>query len=82
MALSEQKNREVKTNINFKEPKNFRLSKRAKTIFALSRTPRTHSFANRKSMVDAESFASTVERVVFDKLVPNIAGYGRVIQED
>jgi hypothetical protein len=79
---SEQLSRTVKTNINFKDPKNFRLSKRAKTIFALSRTPRTNAFHFRKCMVEAQSLASTVEKVVYDKLVPNIAGYGLVISED
>ena len=82
MALAEQKTRTVKTNINFKEPKNYRMSKRTKTLYALSLTPRANAHEWRNAMVNVESFSHTVEKVVFDKLVPNVAGYGRVISED
>ena len=80
--VKEQLTRKVKTNVNYKEPKNFRLSKRAKTIAALSRAPRNVNSAFRNLMVDAESFATTVEKIVYDKLVPNVSGYGRAILED
>ena len=36
----------------------------------------------RNIMVDAEVHRNSVDRVVYDKLVPNVAGYGRVISEE
>lgn len=80
-TITEQETRKVKTHANFREPKNFRLSKTAKCLYALSRDRKAmHEFRN--MMVEAESFASTVERVSYDKLVPNVAGFGKVISED
>jgi hypothetical protein len=36
----------------------------------------------RNMMVDAEVHRNSVERVVYDKLVPNVAGYGLTISEE
>lgn len=61
----------------------YKMSKGLKQIMTLAKfnsADTRNAFKN--AMVDAEVYAKTVERVVYDKLVPNVAGYGLTITAD
>jgi len=61
----------------------YKMSKVTKQIMTCGKFINTESRnAFKNAMVDAEVYAKTVERVVYDKLVPNVSGYGLTLNVD